>query len=597
MSVNGLRKTLAILAAGVCASAPNALGAGATTPSGAQGKFTAAQYQKALWMTTRFFGAERSGAGPNWAIQDTKYPTSFVKDSYLGKDVSGGWFDCGDHVMFGQTQFFAAYIMAKALATYPTGFPDLYHGDYSDYKQSQDYSIAGGTPNGMQDLLEELRYEADFFVKATPDAQTFIYQKGSGGPDHKHWVHPGFMSTLSQAEGGEADKSRAIFPNPKDGSMPGQCAAMLAVMARLDPDTARRSLYLEHAKYAFQYALGQTGTVQDADGGTYYAAINTAADGVVDAKLNAAVELWLTTNDNTYKTQAQTFSATVAFNSYWGMDWANQAQLGVFNAKYVLGATMPKSGNKDLVAYLGNAADQVDAKNNNVSLMFANGFPLRGPENYALLEALVQAQTKDYSADQFILDQIDYMLGANSKNQAYLVGWDEGNKLQPTKPHNRTYYMSENPSAVPGEQTPPAKNKYFGVMVPGALDGSYTANVLNYAMNEGCLEQNAPVVAALGYILSRVAPVDTSKFNPHTGTISVRNAPGLLKVRSVGSDLVLAASKPILNLKISDLQGRSLFEATPNTNSYRWKAPRSGMVVVEAHTAQGWSVQKVLLQP
>lgn len=31
----------------------------------AAGKFTTADYQKALWMATRFYGGQRSGAGPN----------------------------------------------------------------------------------------------------------------------------------------------------------------------------------------------------------------------------------------------------------------------------------------------------------------------------------------------------------------------------------------------------------------------------------------------------------------------------------------------------------------------------------------------------
>ena len=63
-------------------------------------------YIEAAWMTTRFYGAQRSGQGPNWVLDGTNNPTSFTNEKYNGKDVSGGWFDCGDHVMFGQTQGF-----------------------------------------------------------------------------------------------------------------------------------------------------------------------------------------------------------------------------------------------------------------------------------------------------------------------------------------------------------------------------------------------------------------------------------------------------------------------------------------------------------
>nr|AAA24894.1 endA [Fibrobacter succinogenes] len=75
-------------------------------------------YVEAAWMTTRFFGAQRSGQGPNWILDGTSNPTSFTKDSYNGKDVSGGWFDCGDHVMYGQSQGYASYVLALAYAEF-----------------------------------------------------------------------------------------------------------------------------------------------------------------------------------------------------------------------------------------------------------------------------------------------------------------------------------------------------------------------------------------------------------------------------------------------------------------------------------------------
>ena len=83
-------------------------------------------YIEAAWMTTRFFGAQRSGQGPNWVLDGTNNPTSFTGDKYNGKDVSGGWFDCGDHVMYGQTQGFASYILAVSFAEFTKGFYDLY---------------------------------------------------------------------------------------------------------------------------------------------------------------------------------------------------------------------------------------------------------------------------------------------------------------------------------------------------------------------------------------------------------------------------------------------------------------------------------------
>ena len=187
------------------------IGALATTDLYA--KLSADDYVEAAWMTTRFYGAQRSGEGPNWLLDGSNYTTSFTSDKFpsgthSGKDLSGGWFDCGDHVMFGQPQSFASYVLALSLTTFTEGWRDLYHGDYTDYKASGDYTRLGGEANGLPDLLEELRYEADFWVKAAPDASTFVVVKGNGSEDHMRWVTPGKMSTLSKDLGGGIDDSK-----------------------------------------------------------------------------------------------------------------------------------------------------------------------------------------------------------------------------------------------------------------------------------------------------------------------------------------------------------------------------------------------------
>ena len=46
---------------------------------------------EAAWMTTRFYGAQRSGQGPNWILDGTNNPTSFTGDKYNGKDTNGAY--------------------------------------------------------------------------------------------------------------------------------------------------------------------------------------------------------------------------------------------------------------------------------------------------------------------------------------------------------------------------------------------------------------------------------------------------------------------------------------------------------------------------
>ncbi len=127
----------------------SALSLMAFIPSAGLAALSTDDYIEAAWMTTRFFGAQRSGEGPNWILDGTNYTKSFTKDNYNGKDVSGGWFDCGDHVMYGQSQGYASYILALGYSEFTKGFYDLYTGDYTDYKESKDYTRKGGKPNGV----------------------------------------------------------------------------------------------------------------------------------------------------------------------------------------------------------------------------------------------------------------------------------------------------------------------------------------------------------------------------------------------------------------------------------------------------------------
>lgn len=561
----------------------------ATTASGATGKFTADQYKKALWMTTRYFGAIRSGDVPNWALQDSKYPVSFVKDSYKGNDVSGGWFDCGDHVMFGQTQFYAAYVLAKGYVTWKNGFTDSYHGDFSDYKSSQDYSMAGGTANGMQDVLEELRYEADWLVKITFSSSDFVQQKGEGDPDHHWWVHAGRMSSMPKSEGGEKDASRTILGSEGgDGSMPGQAAAALAVMARVDPDPVRRATYLEHAKNAYGYAKTKSG-LSSAPG--FYGSNRS----YLDARLNAATELWLTTGDQTYKTEALAIAnnSEFKFNSGWRLDYENDEPIAMMNAKYVLGVNLGTTNERDIVKWLtdiwASAPTGVTTKNE-------GGFPLRGLSGYTFMTALYSAYTGDHSHDQFIFNQIDYMLGTNSNNQSFLVGWDESGKKSPTTPHIRNYYLNEDSLRnTPGQVAPPTKTKYLGAMVGGSLTGNYTADITLLSMNEPCAELNAPVVASLGYMVSQVDPVDTNSFN----TTSVRRS-GILspavRVTSSGRTFhVEFSSSEVSEVQVLDVQGNLLDRRIPLAGRASLNASSQGVYMLRFKTPSGWVTSKAVL--
>ncbi|MBR4815107.1 MAG: glycoside hydrolase family 9 protein, partial [Paludibacteraceae bacterium] len=127
-------------------------------------------------MTTRFYGAQRMGEGVNWLIathvpgevsEDVQFDSSkfvqgksFLNDADGDYDLTGGWFDCGDYVLFGQTFYYSAYMLLLGYTAFPEGYPDFYSEDYHGYIESDDYTWEGkqGKPDGIPDILNEVKY-------------------------------------------------------------------------------------------------------------------------------------------------------------------------------------------------------------------------------------------------------------------------------------------------------------------------------------------------------------------------------------------------------------------------------------------------------
>lgn len=482
--------------------------------------FTSTDYKKALWMTTRMYGGQRSGDN-NWLLSNhlpagvdaSLKGKAFAKDQDTdGYDLSGGWHDCGDHVKFGQTEFYSGYMLLKGFSEIPTGYDDRYSADYNGYITSNKWAFeeTGHDPNGIPDVLDEVKHATDYFIKCTRSSAIFYYQVGSGGPDHAQWVTAVKMQTLDKTAGGQP---RNVYKNPADASMPSFCGATLALMARLYKkyDPAYAATCLTHAVYAYDYAKGHPGTVSDADGGTFYQADKNWKDDFV----NLCSELYWATGDTKYKTEAQTFTfakdngtgAAVYGNNY-GFDYQNNGDIAIYNLAK-LGNTTAASTFRTIVnVYMNNT--QSDGQFNGGNTGWG---PLRYNGNTALMVALdavlngVQTNTMKY-----IYANIDYILGDNDNSFSFVVGFGSNS---PKQPHHRNVYLNDaNPTdAQKTALKIPAKNAQFGYMVGGTRTvGSYQDELVSYRYSEGGIDYNAGLVGALAYINSKLAAVDTSKF-------------------------------------------------------------------------------------
>lgn len=519
-------------------------------------------------MTTRMYGGQRSGQN-NWylynhlpsGVDPSLTGLNCINDQDTdGYDVSGGWDDCGDHVKFGQTQFYSAYMLLKGYAEFPTGYDDYYAYNYQGYAAANDwtYEGTGHAPNGIPDILDEVKHATDYFIKCTRNANTFYYQVGDGNYDHTLWVTGVKLQTEPVANGGE---TRPVYKNPSGASMASFCGATLALMARMYKtfDPAYANVCLQHAMYAYTYAKAHPGTAGTGEGGFY-----APNDNWKDDYATMCAELYWATGTTSYKTEALSFSVGASsgsadiYGKNYGFDYSNNGDIAIYNL-----ALLGKSGAQSVLNqivntyYFGNV--QSDGQ-------FAGGNtgwgPLRYNANTAFIVALWQKLYGTAATpNKYIYDNIDYIFGKNSLNLSFVVGFGSN---CPQHPHQRDIYLrDDNPAdAIKNSMVIPTKNQQSGYMCGGSRNpSSFSDDVVNYTYTEGGIDYNACLVGILAYINSVLAPVDTTKFGHPTPNL--------------GSDQsICGVSSITLNAQIK----------TDGKKTFTWQ--KDGTTIVNASTTQ-----------
>ena len=504
--------------------------------------FSNEQYQKALWMTTRFYGAQRMGEGVNWLVATheandvsneiqfdrSKFVKgkSFLKDADGDYDLTGGWVDCGDFVLFGQTFFYSAYMLVLGYNAFPEGYPDFYSEDYHGYIDADDYTWEGkkGVPDGIPDILNEVKYATDFILKAVRDNRTFYYQKGDGDVDHKVWCTSTVKSALPVNMGGEADGPRMILKATGNATaMASQAASALAAMARAyaryDADYA--AACTEKAKVACEF-------VENTQKGTTKASYYPVEDRYVHDMVSMYVELYKTTKDPEYLRKAEEncswMDSRKAYNYNYSLCYDHREDLAAYNVASLGSESV--YGEKAL-GVLKFYADTMYIPS---SGYFLNKLPgkswgsepwgvLRFPCNQAFVRALYDKLTGEETLSPYISATVDYMLGHNGQNFSYVVGF--GDKY-PAYAHHRNLFRTDINDLKNEQAKLPRVDKNYkfaqiGYLVGGSREnGQYNDDVNNYSGTEGGIDYNAGLVGALGYINAKLNPIPQEETSVET---------------------------------------------------------------------------------
>jgi endoglucanase len=523
------------------------------------------------------------------------------QDNY-SLDVTGGWYDAGDHGKYvvngGITVWTMMMMYERALAVNKTA------------------QFADGTlnipekANGFPDILDEARWQLEFMLKMqVPEGHS------TTGMVH-HKIHDSTWTALGVAP---ADDKKARFLRPVSTAATLNLAATAAQASRIwktmDPTFSAKCLTA--AEKAWTAALANPAIYAPnfkTGGGPYNDSY------VEDEFYWAACELYVTTGKSEYLTKLQAskhyldLPSTLTSGEDLGLmgcfTWGSVQGLGTITLALVKGnldeAEVTKAKNA-----CAAAADvwiaQMENEGYTVPIKVGdNGYPW-GSNSFVLNDLIVMALARDFTKNDKYLngvtDGIDYVLGRNPMDKCYVSGYGE-NPLE--NPHHRFWAYQSDPKfpkppagAVSGGpnsglQDPWVQGSGWKGTGPDAIPGAkcYMDNIESWSTNEVTINWNVALAWITAYLdensnfsQSAVMPytsssIHTQKFSP---VIEARRnclAISLGKINEAKISIYNASGRVLYSEKVTQKTGKVIIG-----NNLYGKA--AGLVIVNIQSKLG----------
>ncbi|MFC5923224.1 glycoside hydrolase family 9 protein [Micromonospora vulcania] len=458
-------------------TAPTAAPASAKPASAAPASAAPAfNYAEALQKSLFFYEAQQSGQLPDWNRVSWRGDSALTDGADVGQDLTGGWYDAGDHVKFGFPMAFSATMLAWGAVEYRAG-----------------YTASGQLPH----LLNNLRYVNDYFIKAHPAPNVLYGQVGKGDDDHKWW---GPAEVLPMAR-----PAYKIDASCGGADLAGETAAAMAASSMVfrPTDATYADRLLGHARQLYTFA----DTVRK----SYHECITDATSfyrswsGWQDELVWGAIWLHRATGEASYLAKAEseydklgTENQSTLRSYKWTIAWDNK-QFGA----YVLLAKL--TGRQKYVDDANRWLDYWTVGVNGQRVPYSPGgmavLDSWGALRYAANTSFAALVYSDSTTDatrkaryhDFAVRQINYALGDNPRASSYVIGFGAN---APRNPHHRTAHGSWwDSQSVPVE----TRHTLFGALVggPSAANDAYTDSRSDYVMNEVATDYNAGFTSAL----------------------------------------------------------------------------------------------------
>nr|P23659.1 RecName: Full=Endoglucanase Z; AltName: Full=Avicelase I; AltName: Full=Endo-1,4-beta-glucanase; AltName: Full=Thermoactive cellulase; Flags: Precursor [Thermoclostridium stercorarium] len=429
-------------------------------------------YGEALQKAIMFYEFQRSGKLPENKRDNWRGDSGLNDGADVGLDLTGGWYDAGDHVKFNLPMAYSQTMLAWA----------AYEAEEALERSGQ-----------MGYLLDAIKWVSDYLIKCHPSPNVFYYQVGDGHLDHSWWGPAEVMQMDRPAY-------KVDLANP-GSTVVAEAAAALASAAVVfaDRDPAYAATCIQHAKELYNFA-----EITKSDSGyTAASGFYDSHSGFYDELSWAGVWLYLATGDETYLNKAEQYVA------YWGTEpqtniisykWAHCWDDVHYGACLLLAKITGKQIYKEAIERhldywsVGYNGERVHYTPKGLAWLDSWG-SLRYATTTAFL-ASVYADWEGCSREKaaiyndFAKQQIDYALG--SSGRSYVVGFGVN---PPKRPHHRTAHSSWADSmSVPDYH----RHVLIGALVGGpGKDDSYTDDINNYINNEVACDYNAGFVGAL----------------------------------------------------------------------------------------------------
>lgn len=457
-------------------------------------------YAEAMQKSLFFYEAQRSGALPVDNEVIWRSDSALNDGADAGLDLTGGWYDAGDHVKFGLPMASSAMTLGWAVFEYGSAI--------------QAAGLRAKT-------LDNIRWATDYFIKAHPSPNEFYYQVGDGSDDHGWW---GPVEVIEEVMARPAFKVSVASPG---STVTGATAAALAVASIIfqSSDPAYASLCLSHARDLFNFAYS---TKSDAG---YREAIGfyDSFSGYWDELSAAATWLYLKTGEAEYLFKAEeaaTHWGTERRSNIWTYKWTHS-----WDDMHFMTAI--------LLARITGKQIYIDAVERNLDFWMPGGGVTYTPGGLAWLDqwgslryaanasflafvwsdATLGNAAKKPQYRSFGERQINYILGDNPRNSSYVVGFGVN---PPRRPHHRTAH-----GAWYNDINFPPDNRHilFGALVggPGSND-AYTDSRTDFQKNEVATDYNAGFFGALArmYALyggTTLPDFPAAHFEPESGRL------------------------------------------------------------------------------